>query len=113
MAEIKATIGDILPALRTHVTHYIEMFDKARDLSAKVKNKELSEEEIKAGVDKINDEIGVYSKEHGMDVVDVVVEKDAFSIFSGQFNRENWGKNWVVNIEEYGELLEAFETAAK
>ena len=111
--EIKSTIGVILPALREHIGDYLEMVKRAEELSEKSKSKKLTEKEIKAKLDKYNDEWRDYNKDKGNEIVGVSLDEEGFKTFNDQFNRENWGKKWVVNIEEFGELIAAFEEAGK
>lgn len=111
--EIKKTITDILPALKMHIQTYLDMSSKAEELAVKVSVKEMNDEEMKKGVDVINEEWKKYSKEEGSNVVEVTLEGDAFNTFRAQFERDGWGKTWVANIEEFAELMEAFSEAAK
>ena len=106
--EIKSTITDILPALKVHVASYIEKIKEAEELSVRVVAKEIDEAQSKVAVDKINDAWRVYNKEYGMDIVDVVIDDEGFNTLKAQFDREGWGKKWLANIEEFGELLESF-----
>lgn len=109
--EIKSTITDVLPALKTHVTSYVEKMKEAEDLSVRVVAKELNEEGAKAAVDKINDEWRAYNKEHGSDLVVISLDEEGFKTLKAQFEREGWGKKWIATIEEFGELLESFANA--
>lgn len=109
--EIKSTISDVLPALKVHVGEYQSKIKDAEELSVQVQAKKLSEEEAKAAVDKINDSWRAYNKEHGQEIVAVELEDEGFKTLKAQFDREGWGKKWLANIEEFGELLEAFDTA--
>ena len=111
--EIKSTISEVLPALKTHVSFYAEMMKKAEALAVKVAAKEITEEISKEEVENINSEWKMYNKDHGEEIVDVVFEDDGFTTLKTQFDRENWGKKWVANLEEFGELLEAFSEAGK
>ncbi len=43
--EIKSTINEVLPALKSQVTYYIEAMEKAVGLAEKVASKEVTEEE--------------------------------------------------------------------
>src|SRR3990167_1926436 len=107
--EIKSTISDVLPALKEHVDEYISKTKAADDLSLQVVAKELTDEEAKTAVDKINNEWRVYNKEHGSEMVEVSLDDEGFKTLKAQFDREGWGKKWVANIEEFSELMEAFE----
>lgn len=107
--EIKSTINEVLPALKSQVTYYIEAMEKAVGLAEKVASKEVTEEESKAAVDKLNDEWRVYNKEHGSELIEISLDDEGFKTLKAQFDRENWGKKWVANLEEFGELLQAFE----
>lgn len=111
--EIKNTINDILPALKEHVGTYIDLFTRASDLQVKIANKEVEAGATQPEIDKINDDWRAYSKEHGLELVDISLSVEALKTLNDQFNREGWGKKWVVTIEEFGELLEAFEQAKK
>ena len=113
VAEIKSTINAILPALKEAVTGYIELFTKVQDLAEQVREKKLSEEESKAKVDAMNDQWKEYNTAHGNEVVDIVLDDESFKTFKAQFERDKWGKNWLANIEEFGELAAAFDEAAK
>jgi len=107
--EIKSTISDILPALKTHIAEYQSLIEQAEALSAGVVDKKLSEEEAKVAVDEINNGWRTYNKERGQDVVEISIDDEGIKTLKIQFEREGWGKQWVANIEEFGELLEAFE----
>ena len=109
--EIKSTISSILPALKEHISEYLEMMKKAEDLSAKVADKELSEADVKIKIDGYNEEWRKYNKERGNEIVSVVLDEESFKTLKAQFDRDNWGKRWVANIEEFGELIEAFAEA--
>ena len=107
--EIKSTINDVLPALKSHVVYYIEAMKKAEELAANVASKGISEGAAKMVVDKLNDEWRVYNKEHGSEVIKIDLDDEGFKTLKAQFDREGWGKKWVANLEEFGELIEAFE----
>ena len=111
--EIKSTISDVLPALKEHVKFYSEKIVEATELSERGISKEVGEEQVKLAVDKINDEWRAYNKAHGMDVVEISLDDEGFKTLKAQFDREGWGKKWVANIDEFGELLEAFAAAGK
>lgn len=111
--EIKSTIVDVLPALKVHVDEYVSKIEQATELNDKVLAKEITEDEVKAGVEKINEEWRNYNKEHGNEAVDVCLNDEGLKTLKAQFDREDWGKKWVANIEEFGELLEAFVEAGK
>ena len=111
--EIKSTISFILPALKEHISEYLEMMKKAEDLSVKVVEKELSEADVKVKIDGYNKEWKKYNKEHGSEVVEIILDDESFKTFKAQFDRDNWGKKWVANIEEFGELIGVFEEAGK
>lgn len=107
--EIKSTINEVLPALKNEVPYYLETMKKAEELAAKVASKEITEEASKTVVDKFNEEWRNYNKEHGNDLVEIVLDDEGFKTLKAQFDREGWGKKWVANLEEFGELLEAFD----
>jgi len=111
--EIRSTITDILPALKSHVFFYSEKIEEATELSIKVSLKEIGEEESKKAVEKINDDWKTYNKEHGEEIVEIPLDDEGFKTLKTQFEREGWGKNWIVTVEEFGELLEAFAEAGK
>src|SRR3990167_871114 len=71
--EIKSTISDVIPALTDAVAEYSARIIRAVELSEKAAAKEISEDEVKAGVDKINDEWRAYNRESGNDVVEIVL----------------------------------------
>ena len=111
--EIKSTISDVLPDLKGHVVEYIKKIELATELSEKAAGKEITEDQVKEGVDKINEEWRNYNKEGGNDIVEVSLDDEGFKTLKAQFDREGWGKKWVANIDEFGELLEAFAEAGK
>jgi hypothetical protein len=111
--EIKSTISVVLPALKEHISKFLEIFKKAEDLSIKVKQNKISEADSKIEVDKYNEEWKNYNLEHGNEIVDISLDEESFKILKTQFDRDNWGKKWVMNIEEFGELVDAFEEAGK
>src|SRR3990167_8394436 len=108
-AEIKSTISSILPALKEAVSGYGDLMLKAQDLAVKIQeNKDLPKEEGDKLVSAMNDEWRAYNKEHGEDVVEIVLDEEGMKTLKAQFEREGWGKKWIATIEEFGELLEAF-----
>ena len=111
--EIKLTINDILPALKNHIGEYVKMSARVDELSVKVQTKELKETELQNKVDEINEEFRGYNKEHGNEIVEVVLDGEAFTALKSQFERDNWGKTWVQNIEEFSELMDVFTEADK
>ena len=111
--EIKLTINDILPSLKSHIGEYVKMSEKVDELSVKVQTKELKEEDLKGEVDKINEGFREYNKEHGTEIVDISLDGEAFTALKSQFERDNWGKTWVQNIEEFSELMDVFAEAEK
>lgn len=111
--EIKTTISDVLPALKEASAEYMNMVKQAEELAVKVAAKELSEEEAKTAVDKINEVWKAYTKEHGEEVVDIALESEAFTTLKAQFEREKWGTTWLANIEEFGEFSDAMIEAGK
>lgn len=111
--EIKSTISVILPALKEQSSTYLEILGKAEDLSIKVAEKKVTEEEAQKMVNEYNEEFRNYGKEKGNEIVEISLDEEAFKVLKSQFDRENWGKNWVMNVEEFGELLTAFAEAEK
>src|SRR3990167_11020627 len=111
--EIKTTINDIIPAFKKHIDEYVNMSEKVDELSVKVQTKELKEEDLKGEVDKINEGFREYNKEHGNEIVDIALDGEAFTALKSQFERDDWGKTWVQNIEEFSELMDVFAEAEK
>mgnify|MGYP001578594773 FL=1 len=111
--EIKLTINDILPALKKNIEEYVKMSAKVDALSVKVQAKELKESELQGEVDKINEEFKDYNKEHGNEIVEVALDGESFTALKSQFERDDWGKTWVQNIEEFSELMDVFAEAEK
>ncbi|MDZ4210040.1 MAG: hypothetical protein U1C56_02570 [Candidatus Curtissbacteria bacterium] len=111
--ELKATITPILPELKKHIGEYISLMDKATDLAEKVVLKEITEGESKTRVDEYNGVWRIYNKEHGQEIVDIVLDEEGFKVLKFQFDRQNWGSKWVANLDEFAELVEAFSEAGK
>ena len=111
--EIKSTINEILPALKEHVVVYADLIKEAVELQVKITTKEVDEKTAQPEIDRINGEFRKYTQEHGSEVVEIRLADDGLKTLTDQFNRDNWGKNWITNIEEFGELLEALEQAKK
>jgi hypothetical protein len=111
--EIKSTISVVLPALKEHISAYIALVDRAVSIQEKGQSKEVSEEEVKTVVDTINNDWKEYNKTSGIELVDINLDAEGLKTLKEQFERENWGKNWITNIEEFGELMEAFAEASK
>jgi len=111
--EIKSTISSILPALKEHLGGYLEYVKKAEVLSARVVAKDVAEAEVQSTLDAYNAEFRKYNQEQGVEVVEVSIDEEGMRTLRTQFDREGWGKKWVANIEEFGELLGAFEEAGK
>jgi len=112
-SEIKSTINSVIPALREHISSYVDIMKKAEQISARVGGKEVSEEDAKNQFDELNSEFRKYNVEHGSELVEVALDEEAFKTLKMQFDRDNWGKKWVANIEEFGELEAAFAEAGK
>lgn len=106
--EIRSTINDVLPALKSQVKFYIETMEKAVELAEKVASKEISEVASKIAVDKLNEDFRMYNKKYGNELIEIPLDEEGFKTLKAQFDREGWGKKWVANLEEFGELLEAF-----
>lgn len=111
--EIKVTITDILPVLKTHAAQYVDMLKQAEEVSVKAAAKELDEEGVNKAIDAINNAWRVYTKEHGDEIVDVALEGEAFTTLKAQFEREGWGATWLANIEEFGQFSDAMHDAGK
>ena len=111
--EIKSTISSILPALKEHISEYLEMFKAWEGLAEKVALKEITQKESQAEVDKYNEKFRKYNKEHGNEIVEINLDEEGFKTLKAQFDREGWGKKWVANIEEFAELSDAFVEASK
>lgn len=111
--EINRTISVFLPAFKQHISDYLRLMKQAEELSLKLSLKEISDAEAKVQTDALNDEWKKYNREHGNDIVEVPFDADEFTTLKTQFNREDWGKKWVVSLEEYGELAESFKAVDK
>jgi len=111
--EIKTTISDILPALKSHIAEYLKLSVEAEELALKLSSKEITEEESRVRLEAVNTEWRKYSKDHGNEMVEIALDGEAFNALKAQFEREGWGKTWVVNIEEFSELMESFTEASK
>ena len=111
--EIKVTISEILPSLKAHIEEYLKLATQADDLAQKTISKEVTEEESKVKLEAINESWRSYSKDHGNEVVEIAFDGEAFTNLKAQFERDNWGKSWVVNIDEFSELMDAFTEASK
>ena len=111
--EIKTTISDILPALKTQAAQYMEFIKQAEELAVKVSAKELNEEQSQKAVEVINAAWRVYTKDHGDEIVSVELDGEAFTTLKAQFERDDWGKTWLANIEEFGEFSDAMIEAGK
>ena len=111
--EIKLTISDILPAFKPHIEEYLKMSAKVDEFSLKVQVKELTEAELKVKVDEINEGFRAYNKDNGNVFVDIALDGEAFTALKSQFERDGWGKTWIVSIEEFSELMEVFAIAEK
>ena len=111
--EIKNTINEILPALKEYVSVYADLIKEAIELQVKITTKEVDEKTVQPEIDRINEEFRKYTREHGNEVVEIKISDDGLKTLTDQFNRDNWGKNWITNIEEFGELLEALDQAKK
>ena len=112
-AEIKTTIKEILPALEVHVAEYTKIFGEARDMNAQLVDKKITQEEVDKQVAGFNKRIVDYTRVEGQELVDVKLTEDGLKTLTEQFNREDWGKKWLQNIEEFIEVITAFEEAAK
>ena len=91
----------------------MEFVKRAEELAVKVSAKELNEEQSKKAVEAINDEWRIYTKDHGNEVVSVELDQEAFTTLKAQFGRDDWGKTWLANIEEFGEFSDAMHDAGK
>ena len=111
--EIKTTISTILPSLKVHLDEYVKFAAEVDDLRTKIVNKELTEEESNKMIEDLNARLRTYNKEHGNEIVDVVMEEEGMKVLRTQFERDNWGKTWLMNIEEFAELMDGFTEALK
>ena len=111
--EIKTTITEVLPNFKSHLEAYLGMMKEAEEIGVKMEGKEITKEEQKKLIDEINVKWKAYNKEHGNDIIDLPFSQEAFDVLNTQFNRDGWGNHWVVLVEEFGELLAAFEEAKK
>ncbi len=111
--EIKSTIGQILPAFKTNIEDYLTVVKEAEALNIKKNAKEITEADYTKAIEEINTKFKAYGKEHNDDVVEIKLENEDFTILKTQFDRENWGKGWVANIEEFVDLDKAFTAAGK
>ena len=123
--EIKTTLTDILPVLKPFIDEYYKLSVRAEEVTSAAVLKEITDEKTgvvskivsdepsKVKLEEINAEWKKYSKEHGDEIVAVALDGEGFKTLKAQFDRENWGKTWVVNIEEFSELMEAFAAAEK
>ena len=112
----------LLPKLKEPVQDYISLMLKVEDVHKeyKPKLKGLSDEETKKvskekkeKLDKLNEEIIDYNSEHSADACEIKLDEATLKSLKAQFERNDWGKAWVVNIEEFGEILAALEEACK
>jgi hypothetical protein len=111
--EIKETISGILPAFKAFVSEYLELVVLVEEIHDQFSEKKITEEEKIKKIEEINEKFKVYNKEHAEDVCEIKLSEEVFKVLKTQFDRDNWGKKWVVNLEEFGELMVAFEEAAK
>lgn len=111
--EIKSTISDILPAFKSNIEEYLTIVKKAEALNVAKNAKEITEADFVKKIDEINVEFKAYGKEHNDEMIEVKLENEAFTTLKSQFDRENWGKGWVANIEEFIEVDKAFTEAVK
>lgn len=111
--EIKETIISIMPALKNELEDYINLLKKVEDANEQFMAKKIDEKERNEKIDKINDEFREYNKTHAEEICNIELQDESLKVLKGQFERDNWGKKWVNNLEEFGELLLAFEEASK
>ena len=111
--EIRSTISNVLPALREHLSEYIDRMHQAEEIARKIRDKALGEKEAQDRVDAINEGWSAYNRDHGSDIVEVSLDEEGLKTLRSQFDRESWGKKWLANLEEFAELLEAFDEAGK
>ena len=112
-AEIKSTISDVLPALKLHVEQYVTLQKRAIEIGESIAGNDAAAKAADPQIQAVQDEWKKYTKEHGSDIVGVELETEAFKTLKAQFNRDEWGTKWLASIEEFGELLAAFEAAEK
>jgi len=111
--EIKSTLSDIMPVFKPAVDEYSKMMDRVTDVQEKLSNKEIDEKEVDKLVAEINKDWKAYNKVGGIEIIDIEISEEGLKTLKAQFEREGWGKKWVANIEEFGELLATFEAAVK
>jgi len=110
--ELKALITDIIPSLRTHIDEYVKLADQATDVRNNLGDK-ATPEEVVVAMEPINKEWREYGKVSGVEIVDVILNDEAFKALNSIFDKETGGKEWAGNLDEYAELLNAFTEAAK
>src|SRR3990167_431589 len=111
--EIKETITSILPKFKANVGEYIDLVKKISEAEELFNAKKITEDELKEKKAAVETEFKAYNKEHSGDLCELVLPEEAFKTLKAQFDRDNWGRRWVMNIEEFGELMVTFEEAAK
>jgi len=112
-AEIKSTVTEILPALKEHLAEYVKIFSEAREVSDQHAEKKITGEEFQKQVDGFNERLVAYSKTEGQETVEIGLTTEGMKTLSDQFNRDDWGKKWFQNIEEFSEVMTAFDEAGK
>lgn len=104
--EIKIVLEDILPEFKKHVLEYIVVVRKATAINIRIE--EFGQEKVQKMVDELNVNWRIYNKEHGLDDIEVKLDKDAITTLTNQFKREDakgqppiWGRSWFNNIDEF------------
>ncbi len=104
--EIKIVLEDILPEFKKHVLEYIAVVRNATAVNARIE--EFGQEKVQKMVNKLNETWRIYNKDHGLDDIEVKLDKDAITTLTDQFKREDvkgqppiWGRSWFNNIEEF------------
>jgi len=111
--EIKVTISSIMPALKEHLSAYMDLMKRVDDMTIATREKKMTEEQSKKKLAELNEEFRKYNLSDGLEVVEVSLDEEGMKTLRMQFDRDNWGKTWVANIEEFGELEAAFTEATK
>ena len=95
-----------MPELKKHSEDYIVAVRKATAIQ--IRAEEFGEEKTQRLLKQVMDDWKIYNKEHGLDDVELNLDKDALKTLTDEFNRADekdkpgiWGRNWFANIDEF------------
>lgn len=114
-AEIKSTLNEVMPKLKPAGDSYNDILSRADETKDQIATEQITKEEGAKKIDELNKEWQDYNRKSGSEIIEIEFTAEGFKTLKEQFERDGkeWGKQWVANISEYAEVLEALSETGK